>query len=78
MYLLKRIEQLLHYINQTYNNNHIENVRIAYDRSPNSDIDTLVKAAYKHLTRRQSDERRTSRSILDIDEERETLLGRIE
>lgn len=76
---ISKVKETLNYINQTYNNDHIENaVRIAYDRSPNSDIDTLVKAAYKHLTRRPSDERRTSRSILDIDEERETLLGRIE
>ena len=41
---ISKIKETLNYINQTYNNDHIENaVRIAYDRSPNSDIDTLVK-----------------------------------
>lgn len=75
---ISKVKETLNYINQTYNNDHIENaVRIAYDRSPNSEIDTLVKAAYRHLTRRPSDERRTSRSILDIDEERETLLDEL-
>ena len=77
--IISELKKTLHYTNEIYNNDHIENaVKIACNRSPNADIDTLVKAAYRHLTKRPSDECRTSRSILDIDEERETLLGRIE
>ena len=77
--VISEANKTLYYTNERYINDHIENaVKIACNRSPNADIDTLVKAAYRHLTKRPSDECRTSRSILDIDEERETLLGRIE
>lgn len=75
---ISEVKKTLHYTNETYNNDHIENVvRIVYNRSPKSDIDALVKAVYKHLKHRPSDVRKTKKSNIDIDEECETLLGRI-
>ena len=76
--IISELKKTLRYTNEIYNNDHIENaVRIAYNRSPKSDIDSLVKAAYKHLKQHPSDERRTRKSNIDIDEEHETLLGKI-
>ena len=79
MKVFDELKRIFLITNEIYNDDKITNaVRIASNRNPKADHNGLVKAAYKHLTRRPSDERRTSRSILDIDEERETLLGRIE
>ena len=78
MKVFDELKRIFIITNEIYNDDKITNaVRIASNRNPKADHNGLVKAAYKHLKQHQSDERRTRKSNIDIDEEHETLLGKI-
>ena len=76
MKVFDELKRIFLITNEIYNDDKITNaVRIASNRNPKADQNILVKAAYNHLKRHRSDARYLSKSNLDIDTERELILG---
>ena len=76
MKVFNELKNIFLITNEIYNDDKITNaVRIASNRNPKANHNALVKAAYNHLKRHRSDSRYLSKSNIDIDTERELILG---
>ena len=76
MKVFNELKNILLITNEIYNDDKITNaVRIASNRNTKADHNGLVKAAYNHLKRHQSDASYLSKSNIDIDTERELILS---
>ena len=76
MKVFDELKRIFLITNEIYNDDKITNaVRIASNRNPKADHNSLIKAAYNHLKRHRSDARYLSKLNIDIDTERELILS---